>query len=139
MSSRALEVDYNKRFEEALDARIAAYAKAFDLLVKAPGWSDVDEDQQRRLAAPFERGRSREAERLPIPQLRSERDACDGRLRAAIAELRRAIDGERVVSVSLGSYFSGGIETEEQLDAALKGVREECSRLIGAGKKLIVQ
>ena len=73
------------------------------------------------------------------PQLRSERDACDGRLRAAIAELRRAIDGERVVSVSLGSYFSGGIETEEQLDAALKGVREECSRLIGAGKKLIVQ
>jgi hypothetical protein len=32
----------------------------------------------------------------------------------------------------------GGIETEEQLDAALDGIREECTRLIGAGKKVIV-
>jgi hypothetical protein len=42
-------------------------------------------------------------------------------------------------TVSLGSYFAGGVETEEQLDAALYGVREECARLIGAGKKVIVQ
>ena len=52
---------------------------------------------------------------------------------------RRIIDGERVVTVSVGSYFAGGIETEEQLEAALEGVREECARLIGAGKKVIVQ
>ena len=76
-NTRALEADYDKRFEEALSARIAAYTKAFDRLVKAPGWGEVDEDQQRRLVAPFERGKSREKERLPIPQLRSERDACD--------------------------------------------------------------
>ena len=138
-NTKALEVDYDKRFEEALTARIAAYTKAFDRLVKTPGWGEIDEEQQRRLAGPFERGKAREKEHLPIPQLRSERDACDGRLRTAIAELRRIIDGERVVSVSLGSYFGGGIETEEQLDAALDGVREECARLIGAGKKVIVQ
>ena len=138
-NTKALEVDYEHRFEEAITARIATYTKALDRLVKTPGWSEVDEDQQRRLAAPFERGKSREEERLPIPQLRSERDACDGRLRAAIEDLRRIIDGERVVNVSVGSYFDGGIETEEQLDAALDGVREECARLIGAGKKVIVQ
>ena len=137
--TKAIEVDYDKRFDEALSARVAAYTKAFEHLVKTPGWGEVDEDQQRRLAGPFERGKAREMERLPIPQLRSERDACDGRLRTAVAELRRIIDGERVVSVSLGSYFGGGIETEEQLDAALDGVREECARLIGAGKKIIVQ
>lgn len=137
--TKALEVEYDRRFEDALHARIAAYTNAFDRLVKAPGWSEVDEVQQHRLEAPFARGKTRDAERLPIPQLRSDRDACDGRLRTAIAELRRIIDGERVVSVSLGSYFSGGIETEEQLDAALDGVREECARLIGAGKKVIVQ
>ena len=34
---------------------------------------------------------------------------------------------------------TGGIETEEELDAALAGVRDECARLIGAGKKVIVQ
>ena len=43
------------------------------------------------------------------------------------------------MTVSLGSYFGGGVETEEQLDAALNGIREECARLIGVGKKVIVQ
>ena len=74
----------------------------------------------------------------PIPQLRADRDACDGRLRAAVQEIRRILDGERVVAVNLGTYFSGGVETVEQLDAALEGVRDECARLIGAGKKVIV-
>ena len=137
--ARAIESEYTRRYNEALDARITAYSKAFDELVKTPGWSEIDEDQRRRLAEPFERGKRRDTEQLPIPQLRADRDACEGRLRVAIAELRRIIDGDRVVSVSLSSYFAGGIETEEQLDAALDGVREECARLIGVGKKVIVQ
>lgn len=137
--TRALENEHARRFEEALNARIAAYSKAFDKLVKTPGWSEIDEDQQHRLAEPFERGKRRGEEQVPIPQMRADRDACEGRLRAAIAELRRIIDGERVVTVSVGGYFAGGIETEEQLDAALDGIREECTRLIGAGKKVIIQ
>jgi hypothetical protein len=137
--TKAIETEYARREDEALDARVAAYTKSFDKLIKTPGWSEIDEDQQRRLAEPFERGRKRGAERAPIPQLRADRDACEGRLRATVAELRRIIDGERVVTVSVGSYFAGGIETEEQLEAALDGVREECARLIGAGKKVIVQ
>ena len=60
-------------------------------------------------------------------------------LRSAAAEVRRSGKGERVVSVNLASYFAGGIETEEQLDAALDGIREECARLIGAGKKVLVE
>ena len=52
--------------------------------------------------------------------------------------MHRIIDGERIAQVSLTSYFTGGIETEEQLDAALSGIREECTRLIGAGKKVIL-
>jgi hypothetical protein len=137
--TKAIETEYARREGEALDARVAAYTKAFDKLIKTPGWSEIDEDQQRRLADPFERGKKRGAEHVPIPQLRADRDACEERLRAAVGELRRIIDGERVVTVSVGSYFAGGIETEEQLEAALDGVREECARLIGAGKKVIVQ
>ena len=76
---------------------------------------------------------------MPIPQLRSDREACEARLRDATAELHRIIDGDRIAAVSLGSYFAGGIETEEQLDAALVGIRDECVRLIGAGKKVILQ
>ena len=94
------------------------------------GWDNVDQDQQKKLAAPLERGTTRDQERVPIPQLRSELDACETRLQDAIAELHRIVDGDRVATVKLGGYFSGGIETEEQLDAALAGIREECSRLI---------
>ncbi len=137
--ARAIESAYAHLETEALEARIAAYTSAFDKLTKTPGWSDLDEHQQRRLAEPFERCKKRGPEQVPIPQLRADHDACDGRLRAAVAELRRILDGERVVAVSVGSYFAGGVETEEQLEAALDGLREECSRLIGAGKKVIAQ
>ena len=107
--------------------------------MKTPGWDELDENAQQRLAEPFQRGMRQDTQPVPIPQLRADRDACEGRLRAALAELRRIIDGERVIAVSVSSYFDGGIETEEQLDAALDGIREECAKLIGAGKKVIVQ
>jgi hypothetical protein len=41
--------------------------------------------------------------------------------------------------VKAAKYFKGGVETEEQLDKALDGLREECESLIGAGKKVLVQ
>jgi hypothetical protein len=41
--------------------------------------------------------------------------------------------------VSLASFFGAGVETTDQLDAALEGIREECTRLIGAGKKVVIQ
>ncbi|AUX29563.1 MULTISPECIES: BrxE family protein [Sorangium] len=34
--------------------------------------------------------------------------------------------------------FGAGIETEEQFDAALAGLRDERARLIGAGKKVVL-
>jgi hypothetical protein len=136
--TKAMEVEYQERFNEALDARVAAYTRAIEKLVKTPGWREVDEGQQRRLAEPFERGRKRDEITVPIPQLRADRDACEGRLSTAIAELRRIIDGERVVTLNVGSYFAEGVETEEQLEAALDGIREECSKLIGEGKKVVV-
>jgi hypothetical protein len=135
----AIETEYDRRHTEALNARIAAYTKAFDRLIKTPGWPEVDEDQQRTIATPIEAGMTKEKNRVPIPQLRSERDACESRLRTAVAEVHRIIEGERLVTLNLGSYFAGGVENEEQLDAALAGVREECARLIGSGKKVIVQ
>lgn len=138
-NTQTIEAEYDRRFEAAIVARMAAYSEALDQLVASPGWVKIDEDQKKRLAGPFERGKLRDESRLPIPQLRSERDACEGRLRAAIAEIHRTIDGDRVATVKLGGYFSGGIETEEQLDAALDGVREECAKLIGAGKKVIAE
>lgn len=138
-SARKIGTEYERRYEEALNDRVEAYTGAIERLEQTTGWGDLDEDQRQRISAPLKRGTIRGDNRLPIPQLRSDRDACDSRLRAAVAEVHRLIEGERLVTVSLGSYFTGGVETEEQLDAALSGIREECSRLIGSGKKIIVE
>ena len=51
---------------------------------------------------------------------------------------QKAQEGERLASVQINAYFTGGVETEEQLDSALSGLREECVRLIGAGKKVVL-
>lgn len=136
--ARAVEAEYDARHREALDSRVAAYAEAHERLARTPGWANLDPNQRSRIAAPLVRGMTKEAARLPIPQLRSDRDACESRLKAAVAEVHRLIEGDRLATVNLGGYFGGGIETEEQLDAALTGIREECSRLIGAGKKVVV-
>ena len=131
--------EYEGRYADAVAERVSAYCKAVDQLEQTSGWGDLDEERQQRIAAPLRRSASPSADRATIPQLRSERDACETRLRAAIAEVHRIIDGERLVTVAVGRYFDGGVETEEQLDAALAGIREECARLIGAGKKVLVQ
>ena len=49
------------------------------------------------------------------------------------------VDGNRVVHVRIGAFFTGGVETPEQLDAAMQALREECERLLGEGKKVWVQ
>lgn len=138
--TRVIENEYARRQEDALQARIDAYRDAYQRLLKTPGWNDLTKDIQSTIAAPFLNGMTRPPAgvMLPLPLLRSECDACDKRLRDAIQEVLRTIEGERLVAISLSSYFAGGIENEEQLEAALAGIREECARWIGAGKKVIV-
>jgi hypothetical protein len=76
---------------------------------------------------------------IPIPELRSDVFACRSRLDRAIEDLLQLQEGNRLVKMSVGSYFSGGIESEEQLDTALKALRDDCLHHIGAGKKLLIQ
>lgn len=138
MHTKALEAEYKKRRETAHQARIEAYTKAVEKLRSTPSWEELDADQRTRIEAPLQQGVTPSGPGVPIPQLRSEREACDYRLKTAVAEVRRIIEGDRLATVRLGGYFGSGIETEEQLEAALTGIREECSRLIGAGKKVVV-
>lgn len=135
--TKALETEYKSRREAAQQSRIEAYGNAIEKLGKTPGWEDLDEDQRARIEGPLRQGASPCDPAVPIPQLRSEREACEVRMKAAVAEVRRLVEGDRLATIRLGGYFGSGIETEEQLEAALTGIREECSRLIGAGKKIV--
>lgn len=75
----------------------------------------------------------------PISQLRADRDACQGRLSAAIQQVHRIVEGDRLATVSIEPYFRGGVNDLEQLDAALHGLREECERLLAADKKIFIR
>lgn len=136
--ARAIELAYAQRFDDAQQARLDAYTQASNVLTKTPGWRDIPEDTQQEIAAPLAAGQAPLAKSSPIPLLRSERDACESRLKAAIRRLQDVLEGERLARVHVQPYFGAGIETEEQLDAALTGLRDECARLIGAGKKVVL-
>jgi hypothetical protein len=138
--ARALESAYEQRFAAAVALRAEAYGKALAELKATPGWDEASPDQQERIAAPLASRCGTEVERgTPIPQLRADTDACPARLAKAVEDLARLLAGNRLVPLSLAGFFAGGIETEEQLDAALKGLREECLRHLGMGKKILVQ
>ncbi|NNE17168.1 MAG: hypothetical protein HKN10_01705 [Myxococcales bacterium] len=138
--AHALEKEYERRRKEASDATAAAYTESVATLKATPGWEQLDEDRRQRVAKPLEsRASTDSSESITIPLLRSDLAACSGRLAAAVEEVMRLLDGDRIERVAASSYFSGGIETEEQLDQALSGLRDQCLELIGAGKKVLVQ
>lgn len=137
--SDKIQREYDARYVTAQELRMERYKLALQELQDASGWAELREDDQQRMKQSFVLLAQPEQERVPIPQLRAELAACDGRLRDAIAEVRRIIDGERLEAITINSYFADGIETLEQLEAALEGIRQQCSRLIGAGKKIIIR
>jgi hypothetical protein len=138
--TRAVEAEYERRHSAAVEARSAAYGDAVTRLRAVPGWAQLNAEQQQRVAAPLaSRADAEGARKLSIPLLRADRNACSGMLSTAIEEMLRLVDGNRIVRVTASSYFSGGIETEEQLEQALHGLKEQCLELIGTGKKVLVQ
>ena len=94
----ALEDEYNRRHGEASARRAKAYAEAVEHLRQTPGWERLNEDQQRLVADPF---RSRASQDVPatmaIPLLRSEVAACSTRLSAAVEQILKLVDGDRIV------------------------------------------
>ena len=136
----AIQKAYTTRFDEAGKTRCAAYKEAVSKLGSTSGWDQIAADQQQRIAQPLtSRANSDVPKATPIPQLRADIDACSKRLQDAIEQVLKAIEGTRLVQVNAGSYFKEGVETEEQLDNALSGLREECAKHVGEGKKVFLR
>jgi len=134
-----IQAEYKRRYDAALDGRVKAYLDALDVLAKTPGWERLDEAQREEITQQLRQCADKNWNNQTIRHLRSETELCETRLASAIAKMHQILEGERLATVSVGQYFSGGIETEEQLDQALGGIRDEFSRLIGEGKKVIVK
>jgi len=132
-----LRAEYDRRAAEASRARRIAYIAALDSLATMADWGRLDGEQQRRIAEPLARY-SVDGQATPIPQLRADTDACAGRLAQVVEEVQRLTTEKAIAKVSAARYFQRGIETEEELTAALDGLREEIAHLLGEGKKVLV-
>lgn len=139
-ASGHLEKLYQAAFSGAVSARSECYTAAVDQLKSTVGWEKLDEERQHQLCEPLvSRTTTEVALSTPIAQLRADTDACDKRLSDAIAEVHRLIEGDRVVRVKIAGHFATGIDTEEQLDAALGSLRDECLHHIGKNKRILIQ
>lgn len=139
-ASSHLDGRYRRAFSEAVAERAEGYLVAGDQLKSTTGWDQLSDEQKHRIGEPLTSRTGKEVpESTPIPQLRSDIDARDKRLSDAIAEVHRLIEGDRIVQVKVGSHFASGIDTEEQLDAALGSLREECLHHIGMNKRILIQ
>ena len=135
-----IRAEYDRRFEEALAEKVRVYCNALAQLIDEPGWSDLAQPARDEIAAPLKDHADDDGSSAPpISQLRSDHDACDPRLQAAIKKVHDLIDGDRIVTVEVQPFFRGGVEDINQLNAALTGLREACERLIAADKKIVVR
>ncbi len=135
-----LEKLYADRFQAAVQARADCYKQAVEQLHATPGWEELDADRQVLIAKPLaSRATTAVPKSVPIPQLRADVDACSNRLANAVAEVHRIIEGDRIVVVKAAGHFNAGIDTAEQLDAALGGLRDECLHHIGKNKRVLIQ
>jgi hypothetical protein len=138
-AATAIEIEHKRRHDEALTNRLKTYTAALGALAKTLGWESLDEAQQNEVARQLRQGSDPAWNNQTIRHLRSETEACEKRLSAAIEKVHQILEGERLAVVSVVKFFAGGIENDEQLEQALAGIRDEFSRLLGAGKKVIVR
>jgi hypothetical protein len=130
---------FARRLATAARARSEAYGRALEALRDTPGWERLDPAQQESVAAELVQRTEAPGDGVSIPLLREETENCGQVLARAEAKMFEILDGNRLARVAIGSYFAGGIETDEQLEEALEGLRKEIAELIAAGKKVIVQ
>ncbi len=136
----AIETEYDRRFREALAAKVEEYRSALDQLVAMEGWSALDDDVKEEIARLLARHANEDgSQAASIEQLRTDREACSARLLYAIRRVHTVIEGDRIAPLDVRPFFRGGIEDTEQLEAALDGIREECERLIADDKKIIIE
>jgi len=136
----AIEKEYNQRFLAAASERAQTYQQAIVELKSQNAWSELNEEQKAIIVGPLEcRATPEVPSSTTIPLLRSEQSACPHHFKSAVQAMHELIDGEKLATLKISDFFSDRVETPEQLEASLERLKQECLKLIGANKKVLIQ
>jgi hypothetical protein len=139
-AAAAIRTEYDKRFNKALTARANAYTEALTKLRTHDAWGELNEEQQKRIEQPLKiRSDTTSSSGATIPFLRSELSACPQYYKNAVKEMLELIEGELLVTINVTEFFANRIETDEQLNTALTAIKQKVEKLLGQGKKVLVQ
>ncbi len=139
-STKAVQDEYQNRFDQALDDCLEAYTEALAKLENESAWGELSADQKEIIDRPLKtRAKMKKNSGTTIPFLRSERSACPQLLREAIQSMLELIEGNKLVTINIADYFSDRIESQEQLESALAEMQQQIEKLLGQGKKILVQ
>ena len=132
---------YNTLHREAVASRCSDYEIALENLATHPNWKELTPEQQDSIATPLRyRTTDQGVKDVSIELLREQAMACPGLLESVLAKLDALGAGSsELIRVNASSYFGGGVETEEQLDQALDGLRQECIEHIAEGKRVVLK
>jgi hypothetical protein len=139
-TAAAIRTEYDKHFNAARTARASAYTEALTKLHTQGAWGELNEEQQGRIEQPLKsRSGTTSSSGTTIPFLRSELSACPQYYKNAVKEMLELIEGELLVTINATEFFASRIETEEQLNTALATIKQKVEKLLGQGKKVLVQ
>lgn len=132
--------EYDRRYTVALDARVGAYAAVLDSLKNNAAWGSLNQDQRDMVSGPLARRATRDVDAgTGIPFLRSELDACDQHYKTAVKQMMELVEGNLLVSINIAEFFADRIESPEQLEGVLGAIKQRIEKLLGEGKKILVQ
>ena len=136
----AVEGEYRSRFNAAVAARAEAYNHALQSLRQNEAWAELNGEQQTKVSVALtSRAKTDVSPSTTLPFLRSELSACSQHLRAAIQQMLELIEGNRLVTLNAHDFFATRVEHPDQLEAAISALRQRVEKLLGEGKKVLIQ
>lgn len=135
-----LSQEYQRRFNAAVAQRAEVYEAALTELRGNEAWDELSGDQQAQIAQPLQSRATKAVNpHTAIPFLRAEIGACSQHLKEAVQKMLTLLEGNSLVTIHIDEFFSGRVETVEQLDAALAVLRQRIEKLLGEDKKVLIQ
>jgi len=132
-----IQTAYKARYDEAAAERTSAYQAALAKLAGTPGWKDLKEDTQSEIAEPLRRRAEQGGSTASLAMLRENTLACPGILQNAVQRVLQSV-GTKPDIVVVSGLIRGTITNEEQLDAALGQIREQCLKHLADGTPVIL-